>query len=301
MAMDEVVLRLDSTGQLVLGVVLALIMFGVALDLRLSDFTAVLRKPFAPVLGMLAQVLLLPAASWALTMLLKPHASIALGMIIVGSCPGGNLSNLITHLGRGNTALSVCVTGLSSVLAVISTPLNILFWASLNPDTAALLRQVNIEAVPFLLSTAAVLGLPMTAGMLLVQYAPKLADKLRKPFQAGSFLFLILFVVAAAIANGKYFLGFIGIILPLVAVHNALALGVGWGVAKLGSLNIPDTRAITIEVGMQNSGLGLALILNHFDAIGGAALIAAGWGVWHIVSGWTLATIWRRQDRRRAQ
>jgi BASS family bile acid:Na+ symporter len=301
MAMDEVVLRLDSTGQLVLGVVLALIMFGVALDLRLSDFTAVLRKPFAPVLGMLAQVLLLPAASWALTMLLKPHASIALGMIIVGSCPGGNLSNLITHLGRGNTALSVCVTGLSSVLAVISTPLNILFWASLNPDTAALLRQVNIEAVPFLLSTAAVLGLPMTAGMLLVHYAPKLADKLRKPFQAGSFLFLILFVVAAAIANGKYFLGFIGIILPLVAVHNALALGVGWGVAKLGSLNIPDTRAITIEVGMQNSGLGLALILNHFDAIGGAALIAAGWGVWHIVSGWTLATIWRRQDRRRAQ
>lgn len=300
MAMDEVVLRLDSTGQLVLGVVLALIMFGVALDLRLSDFTAVLRKPFAPVLGMLAQVLLLPAASWALTMLLKPHASIALGMIIVGSCPGGNLSNLITHLGRGNTALSVCVTGLSSVLAVISTPLNILFWASLNPDTAALLRQVNIEAVPFLLSTAAVLGLPMTAGMLLVHYAPKLADKLRKPFQAGSFLFLILFVVAAAIANGKYFLGFIGIILPLVAVHNALALGVGWGVAKLGGLNIPDTRAITIEVGMQNSGLGLALILNHFDAIGGAALIAAGWGVWHIVSGWTLATIWRRQDRRRA-
>jgi len=127
MVMDEVVLRIDSTGQTVLGVVLALIMFGVALDLRLSDFAAVLKKPFAPVLGMLAQVLLLPAASWALTMLLKPHPSIALGMIIVGACPGGNLSNLITHLGRGNTALSVCVTGLSSVLAVISTPLNILF------------------------------------------------------------------------------------------------------------------------------------------------------------------------------
>lgn len=299
MAIDEVVLHIDSTGQLVLGVVLALIMFGVALDLRLSDFAAVLRKPFAPLLGMLAQVLLLPAASWALTMLLKPHASIALGMIIVASCPGGNLSNLITHLGRGNTALSVCVTGLSSVLAVISTPLNILFWAGLNPDTAALLRQVNIEAVPFLLSTAAVLGLPMAAGMLLVHYAPNVAAKLRKPFQAGSFLFLILFVVAAGIANGKYFLGFIGIILPLVALHNLLALGVGWGAAKLGGLNIPDTRAITIEVGMQNSGLGLVLILNHFDAIGGAALIAAGWGVWHIVSGWTLATIWRRQDGRR--
>ncbi len=299
MVMDEVVLRIDSTGQTVLGVVLALIMFGVALDLRLSDFAAVLKKPFAPVLGMLAQVLLLPAASWALTMLLKPHPSIALGMIIVGACPGGNLSNLITHLGRGNTALSVCVTGLSSVLAVISTPLNILFWAGLNPETAALLRQVNIEPVPFLLSTAAVLGLPMAAGMLIAHHLPALAARLRKPFQAGSFLFLILFIGAAAIANGKYFLGFIGIILPLVAVHNALALSVGYGTAKLAGLNVPDTRAITIEVGMQNSGLGLALILNHFDAIGGAALIAAGWGVWHIVSGWTLASIWRRQDRKR--
>lgn len=298
MVMDEVVLRIDSTGQAVLGVVLALIMFGVALDLRLSDFAAVLKKPFAPVLGMSAQVLLLPAASWALTMLLKPHPSIALGMIIVGACPGGNLSNLITHLGRGNTALSVCVTGLSSVLAVISTPLNILFWAGLNPDTAALLRQVNIEPVPFLLSTAAVLGLPMAAGMLIAHHLPALAAKLRKPFQAGSFLFLILFIGAAAIANGKYFLGFIGVILPLVAVHNALALSVGYGTAKLAGLNTPDTRAITIEVGMQNSGLGLALILNHFDAIGGAALIAAGWGVWHIVSGWTLASIWRRQDRK---
>ncbi|MEL3889464.1 bile acid:sodium symporter family protein [Ferrovibrio sp. MS7] len=299
MVMDEVVLRIDSTGQTVLGVVLALIMFGVALDLRLSDFAAVLKKPFAPVLGMLAQVLLLPAASWALTMLLKPHPSIALGMIIVGACPGGNLSNLITHLGRGNTALSVCVTGLSSVLAVISTPLNILFWAGLNPETATLLRQVNIEPVPFLLSTAAVLGLPMAAGMLIAHHLPALAARLRKPFQAGSFLFLILFIGAAAIANGKYFLGFIGIILPLVAVHNALALSVGYGTAKLAGLNVPDTRAITIEVGMQNSGLGLALILNHFDAIGGAALIAAGWGVWHIVSGWTLASIWRRQDRKR--
>lgn len=298
MAIDEVVLRLDSTGQLVLGVVLALIMFGVALDLRLGDFAAVLRKPFAPVLGMAAQVLLLPAATWALTMLLKPHPSIALGMIIVGACPGGNLSNLITHMGRGNTALSVCVTGLSSVLAVISTPLNILFWAGLNPDTAALLRQIEIEPLGFILSTAAILGLPMAAGMLLAHNLPALAARLRGPFQAGSFLFLVLFIAAAAIANGKYLFGFLGLIIPLVALHNVLALGIGWGVSRIAGLNTPDSRAITIEVGMQNSGLGLALILNHFDALGGAALIAAGWGIWHIVSGWTLASLWRRQDRK---
>lgn len=298
MAIDDVVLNIDANGQMALGVVLALIMFGVALDLRLADFRAVLQKPLAPVAGMLAQVLLLPAASWALTMLLKPAPSVALGMMIVAACPGGNLSNLITHLGRGNTALSVCVTGLSSLVAVISTPLNILFWASLNPATAKLLKQVEIEPVSFLASTFMLLAVPMMLGMLLAHYLPRAAERLRRFFQPASFLFLLAFIAAAAIANGKYFVGFLSDIMPLVILHNALALGLGFGIGKLFRLDVPDTRAITIEVGMQNSGLGLALILNQFDALGGAALIAAGWGIWHIVSGWTLATIWRRRSAR---
>ncbi|MBX3456396.1 bile acid:sodium symporter family protein [Ferrovibrio sp.] len=300
MAIDEVVLNIDADGQLALGVVLALIMFGVALDLRLADFRAVLKKPMAPLVGMLGQVLVLPATSWALTMLLQPAPSVALGMIIVAACPGGNLSNLITHLARGNTALSVCVTGLSSVAAVITTPLNILFWASLNPGTAKLLRDVQIEPVSFLLSTFMLLAVPMALGMLLAHYLPRAAERLRRFFQPASFLFLVAFIAAAAIANGKYFVGFLSDIMPLVILHNALALGLGYGISRLFRLDAPDTRAITIEVGMQNSGLGLALILNQFDALGGAALIAAGWGIWHIVSGWTLATIWRWRDRKAA-
>lgn len=295
MAIDEVVLNIDAAGQMALGIVLALIMFGVALDLRLEDFRAVLRKPQAPVLGMLAQVLLLPAASWALTMLLQPAPSVALGMIIVAACPGGNLSNLITHLARGNTALSVCVTGLSSLVAVISTPLNILFWASLNPATAKLLRDVQIEPASFLASTFLLLAVPMALGMLLAHGLPRMAARLRRFFQPASFLFLVAFIAAAAIANGKYFVGFLSDIMPLVILHNALALALGYGVARLFRLPAGDTRAITIEVGMQNSGLGLALILNQFDALGGAALIAAGWGIWHIVSGWSIATWWRRR------
>ena len=296
-SIDAVLIQIDSAGQLALGVVLALIMFGVALDLRLSDFAAVLRRPLAPLTGLVAQILLLPALTWAMTMVLQPQPSVALGMIIVGACPGGNLSNLITHMGRGNTALSVCMTGLSSVVAVIATPLNILLWASLNPATATLLRQVDIQPGPFLLQMVLLLGLPMALGMALARWAPALAARLRRPFQILSFLVLILFIVAITVANGRYLFAFVEQIMPLVILHNAAALLLGWFAARAIRLNTPDSRAVTIEIGMQNSGLGLALILNQFDALGGAALIAAGWGIWHIVSGWVLATLWKRQDK----
>lgn len=299
-SIDAVLIQIDSTGQTILGLVLALIMFGVALDLRVSDFTAVLRRPLAPLTGLVAQTLLLPAMTWAMTMILQPQPSVALGMIVVGACPGGNLSNLITHMGRGNTALSVSMTALSSVAAVVATPLNILLWASLNPATAALLRQVNIEAGPFLAQTVLILGLPMLLGMSLAHWRPQLAARLRRPFQIMSWLVLILFILATTIANGRYLLTFLADIMPLVILHNAAALALGWLAARATRMNRPDTRAVTIEIGMQNSGLGLALILNQFDALGGAALIAAGWGIWHIVSGWALATWWRRSDRRAA-
>lgn len=297
-SIDAVLIQIDSTGQTILGLVLALIMFGVALDLRLGDFADVLRRPLAPLTGLVAQTLLLPALTWAMTMILQPQPSVALGMIIVGSCPGGNLSNLITHMGRGNTALSVSMTGLSSVVAIVATPLNILLWASLNPATAALLRQVNIEAGPFLTQTILILGVPMVLGMSLAHWAPPLASRLRRPFQILSWLVLILFIVATTISNGRYLLTFLADIIPLVVLHNAAALALGWLAAKAIRMNTPDTRAVTIEIGMQNSGLGLALILNQFDALGGAALIAAGWGIWHIVSGVLLATLWKRSDAR---
>jgi BASS family bile acid:Na+ symporter len=299
-SIDAVLIQIDSTGQAILGLVLALIMFGVALDLRLGDFVAVFRRPLAPLSGLAAQLVILPAVTWAITMLLQPQPSVALGMIVVAACPGGNLSNLMTHMARGNTALSVCMTGVSSLLAVVTTPLNILFWASLNPATAGLLRQVSIEPASFLGSTVLMLGIPLAAGMLTVRLWPGFAARLRRPFQILSFLFLIVFIVGATAANGRHFFAFFEQILPLVILHNTIAVMIGWLAAKLWRLDDYDTRAMAIEVSMHNSGLGLALILNHFDALGGAALIAAGWGIWHIVSGWALAAWWKRQDRRRA-
>jgi bile acid:Na+ symporter, BASS family len=296
---DAVLIQIDATGQLILGAVLALIMFGVALDLRFADFADVLKRPLAPLSGLAVQLVVLPAVTWAITMIMQPPPSVALGMMVVAACPGGNLSNLITHMARGNTALSVSMTGISSLLAVVTTPLNIVFWASLNPATAVLLRQVSVEPVGFIGSTVLMLGLPMLAGMLAVRHLPRLAARLRRPFQILSFLFLIAFILGTTAANGKHFITFLQV-LPLVILHNAVAILLGWLAAKVWRLSDYDTRAMTIEVSMHNSGLGLALILNHFDALGGAALIAAGWGVWHIVSGWALAAWWKRKDRRMA-
>lgn len=296
-SLDGVLIQINATGQMILGLVLALIMFGVALDLRFSDFGEVLRKPLAPLSGLFAQLVLLPAVTWAITMIMQPLPSVALGMMVVAACPGGNLSNLMTHMARGNTALSVSMTGISSLLAVITTPLNIVFWASLNPATAVLLRQVSVEPVSFIGSTVLLLGVPMVAGMTTVRLWPKLAERLRRPFQILSFLFLIVFILGATASNAKHLTAFLVQILPLVALHNTVAVILGWLAARVWRLSDFDTRAMTIEVSMHNSGLGLALILNHFDALGGAALIAAGWGVWHIVSGWALAAWWKRKDR----
>ena len=293
---DDILLNINPTGQLVLGGVLALIIYGVALDLKVADFLDVFRKPVAPLSGLLAQLALLPAVTWAITMLLKPQPSIALGMMVVAACPGGNISNLITHMARGNTALSISMTGVSSVLAIVTTPLNILFWAALNPDTAALLRQVSIEPLSFLGQTMAILGIPMALGMLTVAYLPKLADFLRRPLQILSFVFLVAFIGGAMLTNAKYLSTFVLSILPFVVLHNAIAVGLGWGTARALRLSDYDTRALTIEVSMHNSGLGLALILNQFDGVGGAALVAAGWGVWHLISGWALAAWWKRRD-----
>lgn len=296
-SIDAVLIHIDSTGQAVLGVILALIMFGVALELRLADFVAVFRRPLAPLSGLAAQLVVLPAVTWAITMLLQPYPSVALGMIVVAACPGGNLSNLMTHLARGNTALSISMTGISNLLAVLTTPFNILFWASLNPDTASLLRQVSVEPASFIGTTALLLGLPLAAGMLTVRFLPRAAAWLRQPFQILSFLFLVVFIVAATASNGHSLLAFLGQILPFVVLHNTIAVIIGWLAARIWRLDSRDTRAMAIEVSMHNSGLGLALILNQFDALGGAALIAAGWGIWHIVSGWALAAWWRRRDR----
>lgn len=289
---DEISLNFNSTTIVLLNVILGLIMFGVALDVRVDDLRDVLRNPQGPVIGLVAQFALLPAFTYLLTQVIDPAPSIALGMILVGASPGGNISNFITHLARGNTMLSIGMTAASTLLAIVMTPLNFAFWGSLDADTSALLTSIRLDPVELVVTIAVLLGVPVAAGMTLQARRPALADRLKRPMRLFSIGFFALFVAVAFAANLQNFLDYVGLVAVAVLVHNAVALSTGYGSAAAFRLPERDRRAIAIEVGIQNSALSLALIFSFFDGLGGMALVAAWWGIWHIISGMTLARFW---------
>lgn len=292
---DELRLQFDAGSLLALHVVLALIMFGVALSLRVEDFRRIARRPLAPMVALGAQFVLLPAMTWLLTRLLGLPASVSLGMILVSACPGGNMSNFFTLLSRGNTALSVTVTAFGTLLAIVMTPLNVTFWGSLSPDTRAVLAALSVDPWSMIQAVVWVVGLPLALGMALRHARPEWAQRAVGPFKRlGLVLFAVLLVVAFH-ANLDIFLVVIGVVFFPVLLHNLLAWSIGLGSARLARLPQADQRAIGIEVAIQNSGLGLVLIFAFFDGLGGMAVVAAWWGIWHIVAGMAASAWWSRR------
>jgi len=213
----------------------------------------------------------------------------------VAACPGGNLSNIITHLARGNCAVSVSMTAVSTAAAIFMTPLNLTFWGSLNPHTVQILRKVSLSPFDVFVNIFIILGIPLIVGLSVANYFPSLAQKVRKPFKIFSLVFFLAIVAAALIANWQYFIKYVGLVFFGVLIHNALALNLGYWSGRLLRLNEPDTRAVSIEVGIQNSGLGLVLVFNFFHGLGGMAIITAWWGIWHIIAGLTAAFIFSRR------
>ena len=293
-AIDQVRLNFNSQGLLAINAAIGLMMLGVALDLKLEDFKRILASPKAPAIGLFSQFILLPAFTFGLTLLLRPHPSIALGMILVAACPGGNLSNLMTYLAKGNCAISISMTAVSTLAAIVMTPLNLSIWGSLNPDTAPILHKVSLSPMDVFTTVFIILGIPLILGMALSRIFPNLADKVRKPFKIFALVFFILIVVGALAANYKIFFQVIGLVIFLVFLHNALALNLGYWTARLFRLDEGSCRAVCIEVGIQNSALGLILVFNFFGGMGGMAILVAWWGVWHIIAGLVTAFIFTR-------
>ncbi len=294
-AVDQIRLNFNPAMLHTLNAVIALMMFGVAIDMKAEDFRRVFRSPKGPVIGLGAQFILLPALTFILTLILPVAPSIALGMIMVASCPGGNLSNLMTYLSGGNTALSVSMTSISSLAAIVMTPLNLFVWGGLNPATAGVLQDVSLRPLDVLGTILLILALPMAAGLTASHFFGGLADRVRKPLKVLSLTFFLVVVVFALKANWGYFVDYVGGIFFVVVAHNALALTVGYGSAQLFRLPERDRRAVCIEVGIQNSALALALIFEFFSGLGGMAIIAGLWGIWHIVSGLSLALFFSRR------
>ena len=295
---DLVRLNFNPQTLLLLNFVLGFVMFGVSLELKASDFSEALRTPRALVIGLLGHHLVFPAFTYLLVLVLEPRPSIALGMILVSSCPAGNISNFLTHYARGNTALSVSISTLSTLSAIIMTPINIAFWGGRYEPAQPILRAVAVNPLEMFLHVLLLLGVPLAAGLYVSRRWPRFTARAQQPMKYFSLVFFLLFVLAALGANWQYFLAYVGMVVGVVLVHNASALATGYGMAWMTRLPERDRRAVAIECGIQNSGLGLILIFNFFDGLGGMAVITAWWGIWHIVAGLSLATFWSRRPPR---
>lgn len=287
---DDIVLNFSPASLTLLNIILCVVMFSIALDLKTSDFREVSRRPKSFIAGVVAQWIALPAVTYLLIVLMEPRPSIALGLILVAACPGGNISNFLTHRAKGNLALSVSLTAFSTLACPILTPLNIAFWGSMYGPTREILQATEINPLTVLWTVLLLLLLPMALGMLLNAKRPDITAKIRRPFQLVSMLIFVGFIVAALAANWGFFLGYVGQVALLVVLHNSLALLTGFVIATLARTGDADRRTITIETGIQNSGLGLILIFAFFHGLGGMTVAAAFWGIWHAISGLAFAS-----------
>ena len=290
-----------------INIVLAFVMFGVALGIQPKIFVDVFRKPKSVLLGMCCQLILLPAFTCLLAIILGKSISpmMGLGMILVAACPGGNISNFMSSLGKANIELSVSLTAISTALAIFMTPFNFWFWGNIYLNTANVAAEVPTLVIPLwdvFKTIFILLGIPLTLGILTSHFLPKVANALKKPLQWVSILFFIAMVILSFSSNMDAFLRCIKYIFLVVFIHNLLALSIGFGVGTAFKVPFRDRRTLTIETGIQNSGLGLALMLGTslfagFPPHGGMLVITAWWGIWHIVSGLTVATIFNRSKK----
>ena len=289
---DNIHINFDTNTLWTLNLALALVMFGIALEISISDFKTLFKKPKVVLTGVFSQFILLPLVTFLLVLALKPLPSIALGMFMVAACPGGNISNFITHLSKGNAALSVTLTGIATLLAIVMTPLNLQFWGSLYGPTQVLLKEVAISPFDMIKLVALLLGLPLILGMLLNYLKPRLAISLARIFKIASLLFFIALIFLALYKNKDIFLEYVLYVFWIVLLHNLIAFLTGFSLAKAMDFSKENVKSITIETGIQNSGLGLLLIFTFFDGLGGMALLTAFWAIWHLISGLLLASFW---------
>lgn len=299
MNVDDVVLSFTPGTLTILNIVLGLIMLGIALDTAPSDFRVVAKHPKPFIIAILTQLLVLPIVTFLLTLVLPVTPSMALGMILVACCPPGNISQVLTHRSGGNVALSVSMTAVGNLVYIVAMPLSIAFWGSLHPTARDLLREVALDPWKMLLEIFLIVGLPFAVGLLLRAKLPRFAARVQPFVKWFSLLALVGFIIGALVGNWAVFISVIGIVLLVVALHDATALALGYGTAVLGGLGTRERKAMTFEVGIRNAGLGLGLVFAFFGGLGGMAIVAGWWGIWDIVAGLILAGLWARHTKRR--
>lgn len=307
-ALNSVTINFGEGGMTIVNIILAFVMFGVALGIKPDTFKDVFRNPKSVIVGVLLQWVGLPLITFIICLILNPWITpmIALGMILVACCPGGNISNFISSLSKGNVELSVSMTAITTALAPLVTPLNFFIWGNLYTyfvSVRADIPTLHIPFMPMLQQILLLLGVPIVLGLLFSKRHPNATKKITKPAQMLSILLFIGMVIVSFSQNFQIFITHLFYVVIIVLIHNAAALATGYFGGKLAKLPVRDCRSLTVEIGIQNSGLGLVLLFNPaifppeiwHNHYGGMLFITAWWGIWHIVSGLTVATLFRRK------
>lgn len=264
---------------------LALIMLGMGMTLQSGDFAIVARRPGAMLLGVTAQYVVMPLLAWGIATGLQLSPELAAGMVLVGCAPGGTASNVMVFLSRGDTALSVAMTSVSTLLAPLLTPVLVLALAG---------QFLPIDAAALFVSILQIVVVPVAVGFLLRRLVPRPIERVLDALPLVSVIGITAVVMAVVAASASTLLT-VGVVLVLAVIaHNLLGYALGYAIARGFRLNEPGKRAVSIEVGMQNSGLAAALATAHFNPA--AALPAAIFSVWHNVSGSVLASYWSRRS-----
>jgi bile acid:Na+ symporter, BASS family len=299
-SIDAIKIHFSPDNLLVLNICLALIMFSIALDIRREDFASLWKNPKPALVGMVAQLILLPIGTVALVFLFHPPPSVALGMVAIAACPGGNNSNYSTHLSKGNTALAITTTSISVIVCIVTMPLYIWLGAKVIPNIANLQRDVSLDPFEMFKIVGLLILTPLVLGMIVREKLPDLTAKIHKPFKTLSMILFFGLIIGALLANIKNIAQYVGQVFLIVAVLNALALLGGYYFAKINGLSEADRRAITFETGIHNITLALIVIFNFFDGLGGMALVAAWYGIWDLMTGFALAIYWGKKGVKEA-
>jgi BASS family bile acid:Na+ symporter len=293
--LDSLKINFNTEGLWVLNITLAIIMFGVALGITSEDFKRLIQQPKILITGVVSQFIMLPLVTFLFIKLINPMPSIALGMMMVAACPGGNISNFMTAMAKGNAALSVSLTAFATLISLVMTPFNLEFWGNLYAPTSAILQKVELDPLELVKLVSLILGLPLILGMWFRNRRPIWAQKLAKVLKPISLVIFIFFIILAFADNFDIFLNYVHYVLVIVIVHNILAILTGYYFAKIMKLSKKNQRTLAIETGIQNSGLGLLLIFSFFNGLGGMALLVAFWAIWDILSGILLAAYWSKK------
>lgn len=271
----------------VINYMLGVIMFGMGLTLNLKDFKIVFSRPKDVIIGCLAQFTVMPLLAWGLARAFQLDEALALGVVLVGCCPGGTASNVITYLAKGDLALSVGMTGVSTLLAPLLTPL--LTWALAG-------KSVNVDVAGMLLSILWVVIVPIVVGLIVKGLWPKFTEQATAYLPAVSSLTIALIVAIIIGANASKLMTGGLVIIIVVMLHNLCGLSFGYLIGRLLGLAETKKRAISIEVGMQNSGLASSLATLHFAAYPMATVPGAIFSVWHNISGALIARLYSRKS-----